>query len=233
MARVQYGALVTEITGSIGGMTFQNSKSGFTVRLKPSMSRYYSANQTPHIQLLNTISYYWRKLTLIQQLAWDNLAAANIHTNIYGRQYYLSGFNLFSSVNFNLNLIGELGILNPPVFTAAEPLPVITPQFDEHGLFINLDNLYSGLADRMVIFSTPPIFSTRSKNLNKYLFTTYITAEEFLTYEFTADWNNTHNLDYASIHGAGNFHVSLKIISINKTSGRFTPAAFLIGEDIS
>jgi len=230
MARVEYGALVTELTGSIGGMTFQRSKSGFICRVKPSAPRCYNDNQNYYQTILVRIIQKWRTLSLLQQQEWDVIAAANIHTNIYGRQYYLSGYNFFISCNLNSVLISEGWILSPPGQDPAESVPVALLDMDEHSAILNLSTQYDGTKSRLVLFTTPPIYSTRSKNIDKYLLTSIITKEKYKDFDFTSDWNNTHSLDYLSIYSLNGFRISAKIISINKTSGLNSVATFIIGD---
>jgi len=76
MARITYG-LITDIRGSIGGLTFQKNASGAIVRLKSTRVINPSNLLANQQRLLASIVALWFTLTNDQKNAWNALAAAH------------------------------------------------------------------------------------------------------------------------------------------------------------
>ena len=116
MARIQFGALITEITGSIGGFTFQKNRSGSIVRLRPSGTKKVSEKQS--VQRAKHLSFLslWQNLTFLQKSSWNDFAVLHPKINSFGQEKVLSGLNWFESVNQNLQAIGQSIVSVPPVY---------------------------------------------------------------------------------------------------------------------
>ena len=77
MAKVKYGAFITEIKGHVGGTTFQASRGGFTIKNKGRkvVVRGWDTSQATNQRKLNfsAIAKMWSTLTDAQRLGWNNL----------------------------------------------------------------------------------------------------------------------------------------------------------------
>jgi len=71
MARVKYGSLVTDISGSIGGSTFQRSSYGNTLRNKPIPTRATSPAQLLVRQYMKQAHDAWTALTAAERTQWQ------------------------------------------------------------------------------------------------------------------------------------------------------------------
>ena len=67
MARVKFGSLVTEISGSIGGSTFQRNSFGNTLRNKPNPIRSRTAAQLSIRQYMKQAHAGWTALTAAER----------------------------------------------------------------------------------------------------------------------------------------------------------------------
>jgi len=74
MARIVYGALVTEIKGSIGGTTFQSNRYGFTVKNKPNMVRPNKQKQTDQNLIFKAAVKRWNPMGQTGRDNWDQFA---------------------------------------------------------------------------------------------------------------------------------------------------------------
>ena len=99
MAKVQLSALLTSLTGKIGGSVFQNSYGGLQMRTRVSPRNPQSLYQQQIRMLFAIISYRWRDLPSDFQLEW--IEATGQPT---------SGNQLFQGCNINALLIGLEGI---------------------------------------------------------------------------------------------------------------------------
>jgi hypothetical protein len=122
MAKIQYGALVTELKGKIGGTVFQSGRYGFQVRNKPTPIRTASRTQSAVRSTILTISKAWRDLTEPQRLAYDAIAPSWPAVDAFGNPMLLTGYNVFCKTNFWSWSLS--GLINP---TASLPAALWQP----------------------------------------------------------------------------------------------------------
>ena len=84
MARVTYGPLITELAGSIGGVTFQKNSSGNVARLKSKKPLNPTLAQANQQTLLSQLVAYWSTLSQVNKDTWNDLAAAHDHVTPWG-----------------------------------------------------------------------------------------------------------------------------------------------------
>lgn len=121
MARVTYGPLVTELAGSIGGVTFLRNASGPIAKLRTNPTVNPSPDQSTYQTNLAKCVSYWPSLSQANKDLWDAFALAHDHTTPWGDIKTLSGYQWFLSVNLNLLLIGYLVNPVPPTWFICPP----------------------------------------------------------------------------------------------------------------
>jgi len=99
-AKIQYGALVTELKGKIGGTVFQSGRYGFQARNKPAPNRTASYNQSIVRGSILAVSKAWRDLTESERLAFDAIAPSWPAVDAFGNAMLLTGYNVFCKTNF-------------------------------------------------------------------------------------------------------------------------------------
>lgn len=116
MAKGKYGALISKISGSIGGTTFQNSNSGLIIKnkqIKNPTNTIACANTSAHFQYLSSL---WFSLTEQQQLtwaAWIKFKSKNQYANNYKLLQPREAFIKFNIYN---RIFGKTIILDPPFY---------------------------------------------------------------------------------------------------------------------
>ena len=139
MAKVEFGALVTALSGSIGGWTFHRNRSGNIVRSRGAALRNSTTKQTlahqSHIKFLQL----FQALTQVNKDLWNDFADTFTKTDKFGTVKTLTGQNWFESIGFNRELVGESILDSPP----AHILPVAMQDF----------NLVVGSAEIEIIFN--------------------------------------------------------------------------------
>jgi len=114
MAAIKFTGLVSDMKGSIGGSTVQGGKQGPIIRAKPKPAQKTLNLQQPRRGYFSTLTRKWSGLTQTKRDAWDAAAPSFPIYNKFGDLVDPSGFNLFLSLNINLNVIGLSYIDTPP-----------------------------------------------------------------------------------------------------------------------
>jgi len=135
-ASVKYGAIITELKGSVGGHTFKATAGTGVMQTKINRSatgktggKTTKADAGRVISALKNTAQNatnWKALSASDRLAWGVAAVDFPFTNKYGQQYTPSGFQLYMSINNNLLNIGEPVISVPPTPEAWENAPAFT-----------------------------------------------------------------------------------------------------------
>jgi hypothetical protein len=121
--------LVTQGTGSIGGMTMSKNKQGYYLRARTVPSNPKTEKQHAIRATFSQLSAYWASLALSNQNSW-NLYAKNVKVILNnGETKILSGFNWFLATN-QLRLQAGLEIQDQAsdLFTLAQP-PAVADVF--------------------------------------------------------------------------------------------------------
>ena len=115
MARVKLSSLLTDISGSIGGLTIQRNKYGITARQKPLPPSSFSPAQYIVRRNMAIIQHAWQDLTDAQRLQWkrfldfsgqtinnDKSVKLNGHALYLKYQMFrlLAGFSLLTDITY-------------------------------------------------------------------------------------------------------------------------------------
>jgi hypothetical protein len=107
MARIKLGPVVTDIAGSIGGMTIQRNKFGLTMRVKPIPLYSQTSAQYAIRRNIRYLQSTWQSLTDGQRLQWDRFLDFSGQTIRRDRSILLSGHTLYLKYQLFLLLIGR------------------------------------------------------------------------------------------------------------------------------
>jgi hypothetical protein len=99
MARVQYGSLITDISGSMHGHTFQRNAYGKTIRTKPSVIGSPSTSQAARRNALFVVQAAWTNLSESDRANWNNFGSYHYQGSRHNTGSALSGYNLFLKYN--------------------------------------------------------------------------------------------------------------------------------------
>ena len=219
MGKVQFGAGIDAITGSIGGWTFHRNRSGNIVRSRGAALRNSTTKQTEahqkHIKLLQL----FQALTQANKDLWNVFANTFTKTDKFDQVKTLSGQNWFESINFNRELVG-LSILNaPPVHT----LPVAVQDYNlvigSTEIEVNFDPAFDPADTALIIFTTS--FNTRITTSQRQFqrLTKVIPSGPFGNIDLTADWENTHGVPWLPSVPPICGRIAVEVRTLNKNSG--------------
>jgi hypothetical protein len=112
--------LITQGTGSLGGMTMSKNKQGYYLRARTVPSNPRTALQTAVRSGLSAFATYWKSLTSTERTAWALYASNTPVVGNNGQTHLLSGFNWFVGCN-QVRLKSGLGLVSdaPSIFGQA------------------------------------------------------------------------------------------------------------------
>lgn len=115
MAIIRPSPIVGAISGSLGGQTFVNSKTGLIARIRTHHRPNQAANLLAQHTRFATVSRRWRTITTQDREAWKALARQSPQTNRLGVTSPRTGYGLYLAVNLNSIRQGGLFLAKPPV----------------------------------------------------------------------------------------------------------------------
>lgn len=231
MARVTYGALITELAGSIGGITFQRNASGPVARLKPNMTVNPSPAQALQENKLSRLVALWPTLSDADKLSWKTFAEDHLHVTEWAEEKQLNGFQWFMSCNLDLLVTNQATITTAPAWTTVDPLPAFTLPYTVSYFRIQWDPPIDLTGYRIVIYATPPIRQSSMK-LRRSTFILRIADIGAVTYfDLMTYYQTLFNVTWADIFNDANCSIIVrakKIQELTGLAGPFTSALIKI-----
>jgi hypothetical protein len=123
MARVKFGGLVSEVSGSVGGSTFQKSLYGNTLRNKPLPIHRRSPAQETIRRYLQQLHAAWRALTSAERTQWDRFINFSNQSIRRDSGVLMTGHDLFIKYNLAKLMIGD-AILTVPTYISMPEVPI-------------------------------------------------------------------------------------------------------------
>lgn len=122
MAKINFGTVVSDARGKIGGVVMSKNKSGAYVRTKVTPVNPRSpAQQAARANFADLAQAWSGTLTASERAAWTSFAQTFPRTNIFGNSLILNGLNMYVSLNAVLLQIGVASVASPPVSPAVSP----------------------------------------------------------------------------------------------------------------
>lgn len=157
-------ALVTQMSGSIGGLTGSHNSSGLYLRSRAIPVNSSTAAQNAVRNAIAVLAPYWSNtLTPTQRAQWNDYAAVVKTTNTLGSDIYLSGFNWFVATNaLRIQAPRPIVPTAPSLLSLATlTLPGITSLTASTGVaivtFTNTDIWASGGTGMLMMYGSRPV----------------------------------------------------------------------------
>jgi len=114
-AKIQFGMMMTDASGKLGGQVFSKNRAGAYVRTKVTPVNPRTVYQQTARFALSSFSQAWSNLTQNQRDAWNAAVTAFARHDVFGNLRNPSGKNLYVRLNVNLFNTGQAQITDPPV----------------------------------------------------------------------------------------------------------------------
>jgi hypothetical protein len=219
MARVQYGSIITDIKGSIGGLTFQSNKSAKIVRQRSYTRKGLNEKQNERVNAFASVIDNWRGLSGANKDAWNTYAASNDLTNRWNEVKTLTGYMWHQLINSNLKLVGE-SLRDTPA-SSGSPLTIgsYTLVFSASEVSVEWSPSLSHSNHYLLIFSTYPRRAPAYYDRKAYRLTKIVDPGTTGKVDFTTDYESTHNIDLSNFLGTIDLCTITAILSIHKDYG--------------
>lgn len=175
MASIKYSGLVTDIKGSIGGTTFKGTRSGTVIQNKVTKppttvngAKITKADAGRQMMTIANNVQGWKGLSAEDRNSWDMAAPNFPFKDKFGNEYTPSGYQLYQSINADLQLISEPVLTLPPTPEAWENCPEFEIVYDisDGELFNDLGTPPTGYA--ISLFMTRPLSAGTKGNLRDF-----------------------------------------------------------------
>lgn len=224
MARIIYGSVITDIKGSIGGITFQKNGSGQIARLKPRKVKTTTQKQKAQHPRLKEVQKEWNELSLVNKISWNDFAGINNKIGLDGNPKTLTGYQWFLSINQNRLLFDDSILSAPPVYEIVNPIGNINLSFEGGYLNINFNTSVNGALYYIGEYSSFVVNSISKFDFNK----NSLVGKIVQSFEFNAinlekptigNWSKYFNSNFPPSLGNKSFYLTVFVRFIKRSSG--------------
>jgi len=230
MARVTYGSGITELAGSIGGVTYQKNASGNIAKLRSNPIVNPTSRQAVYQRQMAMLVAFWPTLSQFDKDAWNDIAAAHLHTTPWGESKKLSGYQWFLSCNL-IRLRHFTNVLqNPYAWTVWAPPPQFT--IEVSATYIRAAWVPDWDPDHIIGYISLPLKQSSLK-LRRSLFYVKKSATGVIraNLDFTTEFEQLCNVTWADFYASANCYIIIRIINCgfhNGYTSAFTSAIIKI-----
>lgn len=219
MARVTYGALVTELAGSIGGITFQKNSSGNIARLRSKKPLNPTQEQSNNQVAITQLVAYWSTISQANKDTWNVLAAAHNHFTPWSEEKTLNGFQWFLSCNRNMYILGLSPYPTAPAYVSVDPGPAFTISLSATYIKLVFDSPVTLTTENIIIYATPPIRHSSIKLRRPLILLNILPVGVYSEVDLTSDYESAFNLTWADIYSSSVLNIILRNKLVKLASG--------------
>lgn len=152
MARIRTGPLVSNLAGSVGGVTFQRGPTGLVMRTRGGRIGGRHGVSAGRQKEFSEVLAYWRGMSGEEKLAWDRWALANPFVDRLGVLCRGTGRRAFISVGMVIRCSGGALVSNTPRVASTVQLSGVslTAVLSGAGVQIGFVPASVGLAEVMI-----------------------------------------------------------------------------------
>lgn len=219
MARVTYGSIITDLKGSIGGITYQSNGNAKIARLRATKRKNNTQSQQSKIISFQQLLPSWQAIDVADKEDWNTFATANTKTNKWGEEKNINGFNWFMAINSYLTTCSRTTREAPPSWLT----PLVVPSFTTNILSTSFNLSFASTFDHsdndLILFSSPLIRSLSVLNRKLMKQTKIIAASTTDDIEFLTEWESVHNTPVPISGNPTNNFILVGLMSVHKTKG--------------
>lgn len=212
MARVTYGSGVTELAGSIGGVTFQKNASGNIAKLRANPVVNPTALQAGYQTNMATLVAFWPTLSQANKDLWDALAAAHDHTTPWGETKTLSGYQWFLSCNLVRKHKQDIPLSAPLAWTAPAPPPAFTIEVAAGYIRAAWAAPYDPVFSLLAYCTLPLRQSSLKLRRSLFFIKIYYDCPGISTWDLTTEIESLFNVTWGDFFASANCSIIMRII---------------------
>lgn len=229
MALVTFSPLVSNVRGSISGISFGNSRSGATIFKKPSQLKKHTSSQCSWLSQFHYISSYWDKtVSSSDKLLWFACAKEFPYQNRLGETRFYTAKQLFIKINCLRFLSGQTITTSVPntsafAFTLIPDLSKIIFTASNNRITVS-SGAFSGFSEtvttnKILIYCSN--FYNYTSNLNSNFF-------KYIGYFSAAGGGGGFNPTYLTLpfNLSSGYYISTKFVHFNSVRQYSNPQFF-------
>lgn len=219
MARVQYGSIITDMAGSIGGLTFQHNKAAKIVRQRPYTRKMPNAAQSARINAFYEVISAWRELSGAYKDDWSNAAASLTFLNRWGEEKVLNGYQMFQKLQGNRLLCGLSMYDTPPASPSSLAIPDFILDIRTTSYVIDFDGSFDHTGFYLFFFTSylqrsPAYYDRKILRLTKVLAPGTTTDIDIF-----AEYQAVHNNALSALTGGAPVTSICSIMAVQSSTG--------------
>lgn len=209
MAKIQFGMMMTDARGKLGGQVFSKNRAGAYIRSKVTPSNPQTLDQQANRALLGSTSRGWSSLTDDDRTAWNAAVVNWPKKTIFGATSIPSGKSLYVELNKNLSAAGQSNISTPPAKADIPVLGLTGVVFDISSGTMVIS--YTGSPDIYLLqVRATPILSQGTSNAKNRFRVIYTKNEDGFD---DNDAYDAYVAKFGSLSAGANVQVSVALIS--------------------
>ena len=219
MAKVTYGSIITEINGSIGGITFQTNRAGTIARLRPSTFRSRTGKQNTEIANFTSLIAGFSELSLADKNDWDAFANAHTKETKFGETRTLTGQNWYTSINAHREQLSLVRLSVPPMFQ----MPIGNNNFslvvDATKIEVTKNPPTSPNDTSLIFWATAPITRTTTSLRSELRLIVVIQTQPFSVIDLTSFWEAAFGCGWPPSPSISDFSIFVAMQLVRESSG--------------
>lgn len=218
MALIQLNGIISNIKGSVGGVTFSGVRNGIALKRRLPGKRNVTTKQLVALNLSKKANRQWNGLTFGQKNAWNDFASVNTFTNRYGVTATLTGFNWFSTINHNRVTLSQPVVLAPPTYEVPAALPPFFVTMSSSTIVIEWSEVIDTVTTDVFVFASVPGKAQAQFNRGAYKLLNLFGVDVSSSFDITAAWEAATGLSYSAVAVSASFTINVLIVPVSKNS---------------
>jgi len=219
MARVTYGSSITELAGSIGGVTYQKNASGNTAKLRSNPTVNPTSRQAEYQANMARFVSYWPTLSQANKDLWDVHAAANDHTTPWGAIKTLSGYQWYLSVNLIRVNVSSTIKENPVGYSLPPPPQAFTIETSDTYIRVAWAPDYNPSVSLIVYASLPLRQSSLKLRRSLFKIDVLYNPAAMTNYDLTAKIIALYGVTWADFYASADCNIIIRIVHTDIFNG--------------
>jgi hypothetical protein len=222
MAIVQLGALVSGIRGSVGGVTFRNSKAGIVALQRPIGHKATTQLGYSGRSNLQNLIIGYRALSSADKSDWIEFGELYTKVNMFGNTRILSGINWYTSINYYRDFLGVAYLSVPPTYTLPQAVPGWSISVISQRLTITIDSYEPDVNEYFIWYISGVYNSSSTALTSQFRIGGFQLSDDDITINITSDFNSITGLVFRDIIVGGIFNIGVGLRMVNIDSGLIT-----------
>lgn len=218
MAIIQLNGIISNIKGSIGGVTFSNVRAGIALKKRSVGKKSVNSKQLTALNTNKSSASTWRAMSYGDRENWNLFASVYSHVNRYGQTITLTGFNWFTLINTNRVLLGQPVSSVVPSYVVPDAIPSVFVTMSATSVVVTWSTPIDSSTTNILVFASVPSRSQALYNRGGYKLLNIGAISYDVSFDITTAWEYATGLVYADVVSPGGFNINVLIVPVSKIS---------------